>query len=229
MIHQRHKDALFGIISKLTLVNHVYRKYVAPVPHRNGRGLHLHLGCGNEYLPGFVNVDANPREHIDLWIDVRNGLPFKTGSVDSIYTSQMIEHLFPDELDRFLAECYRVLKFGGGLRILVPNLKSAIVAYSQDRHDFFSDWPRSYRSLGGRFSNWIFCDGQHRVGLDFSYLSELLHKAGFRDIAESVAGESRIYTGLPLAPPEHDDAALPRFLYAEAVKERARLTLSEAA
>ena len=97
----------------------------------NGRRLHLHLGCGTKYLPGFVNIDANPLQKTDVWLDVRCGLPFPEGSVDSIYSTHMIEHLYPDELDKLLRECARVLKAGGGMRIVVPSLSNAIIAFQE--------------------------------------------------------------------------------------------------
>jgi predicted SAM-dependent methyltransferase len=144
-------------------------------------------------LPDFVNIDANPREKKDLWLDVRCGLPFRTASVDSIYTAHMLEHLYPDELDNLLRECVRVLKPGGGMRIVVPSLASAIAAYCQNKDRWFDSWPIACESRGGQFSNFIFCAGQHRTAFDFDYLAEVLRKAGFRRIEPSNEGESLIF------------------------------------
>src|SRR6185437_10267652 len=60
----------------------------------NGHRLDLHLGCGPKYLPGFVNIDANPMHKTDILLDIRCGLPFASNSVDSIYSTHMIEHLY---------------------------------------------------------------------------------------------------------------------------------------
>ena len=51
----------------------------------------------------------------------------------------MIEHMYPDELDILLSECARVLKAGGGMRIVVPSLANAIRAFQEKRHDWFYD------------------------------------------------------------------------------------------
>jgi predicted SAM-dependent methyltransferase len=182
-------------------------------------GLHLHLGCGPKYLPGFVNIDANPLRKIDLWLDVRNGLPFRSESVDSIYSTHVLEHLYPNELKNVLCECARVLKRGCGTRIVVPSLSNAILAYNQKKIAWFSDrFPRRYESLGGRFSNFIFCDGQHRTAFDSDYMREMLISAGFSEVLESREGESRLY-GANVPSYELDDGSnLPRSLYIEGFK-----------
>jgi SAM-dependent methyltransferase len=219
LLHQRYKDLCFLVIAKATLPNYWARKCFYALRPTNGRQLHLHLGCGPKYLPGFVNVDANPLQKLDLWLDVRCGLPFRSSVADSIYSTHMFEHFYPDELQRLLRECVRVLKPEGGIRLVVPNLNSAIAAYSQKQHNWFYDaFPRPFESLGGRFSNFVFCDGQHRTAFDFSYMDEVLRRAGFREVEEAREGNSRLYGDK--APPYEpgDSRELPHSLYVEAFK-----------
>ncbi len=218
MLHQRYKNIVFWGISKATLPNYFVRRYLVTPRGENG-ATHLHLGCGTKYLPGFLNLDANLFNKIDVWIDVRNGLPFRANSADSIYSTHMFEHFYPDELKLLLCECLRVLKPGAGLRLVVPSLESAIAAYAQQRTDWFSDsFPRHFDSLGGRFSNFIFCDGQHRTAFDFSYMNEVLQEAGFREVEKSSEGQSRLY-GSTVPPYEPGDSRdLPHSLYVEAFK-----------
>jgi SAM-dependent methyltransferase len=218
VLHQRYKDLVFWGIAKATVPNYFLRRYVMGWGGTNG-ARHLHLGCGTKYLPGFLNVDGNPFNKIDLWLDVRNGLPFRANSVDSIYSTHMFEHFYPDELRRLLGECLRVLKKDGGIRLIVPSLESAIAAYTQGRHDWFYDaFPRHFDSLGGRFSNFVFCDGQHRTAFDFSYISEELCTAGFRKVEQSGEGKSGLYgSGVPAFEPG-DSVELPHSLYVEAWK-----------
>jgi predicted SAM-dependent methyltransferase len=217
LLHQRFKDIAFWGIAKATLPNYLVRRYVLP---RQSHGeTHVHLGCGPKYLQGFINIDANLFNKIDLWLDVRNGLPFPSNSVDSIYSTHMFEHFYPDELRLLLQECLRVLKPRGGIRLIVPNLESAIQAYSQHQSAWFDDsFPRHFDSLGGRFSNFIFCDGQHRTAFDFAHLEEVLRKAGFREVERSAEGKSRLYDGNVPAYEPGDSRELPHSLYVEAFK-----------
>lgn len=219
MLHQRTKDLCFLLISKGSFPNYVFRRYFWRLGNGNGHGVHLHLGCGHTYLKGFINIDANPLLKTDLWLDVRNGLPFPSSSVNSIYATHMLEHFYPDELQSLLKEFMRVLKQGGGVRLIVPSLSSAIAAYSLGRRDWFtSHFPRRYESLGGRFANFIFCDGQHRLAFDFGYFAELLSACGFSEIIEVSEGKSKLYgdTVMPYQPVVV--SGLPHSLYIEAFR-----------
>jgi len=214
VLHQRRKDLIFLLLQKATLPNYWLKRSQAALFPRAENTRHLHLGCGTKYLSGFINVDANPRTKVDLWLDIRCGLPFASRSVDSIYTAHMLEHLYPYELTRLLRDCFRVLKPGSGLRAVVPNLASAVLAYQERRPEWFHNWPVEHQSWGGKFSNYIFCSGQHRTAFDFEYLSEVLYNAGFRDVQQSSEGHSNIYGELvPSFEPRED---LPHSLFVEA-------------
>ena len=216
MLHQRTKDLYFNLLSKATLPNYLAHRLRARLFHATAEPVHLHLGCGPNYLPGFVNIDANPQRKVDLWLDVRNGLPFADGTVDSIYSTHMLEHLYHDELGRLFSECKRVLKAGGGVRFIVPNLETAITAYLQRKSEWFDDYPRKLESVGGRFANFIFCDGQHRTAFDYGHLRELLNNAGFDHTLQLQEGDSSLYHANvpPYAPGDQRDLA--HSLYVEA-------------
>jgi predicted SAM-dependent methyltransferase len=217
LLHQRYKNLAFWGISKAALPNYFLRKYVLGAQPANG-ARHLHLGCGPKYLPGFVNIDGNFFNKIDLWLDVRNGLPFVANSVDSIYSTHMFEHFYADELEKLLRECARVLRPRGGIRLIVPNLESAIAAYERNQVKWFVPYPNNFDSVGGRFSNFVFCDGQHRTAFDFGYMEEVLRRAGFSSVERSSEGKSRLY-GERVPPYEPGDSKdLPHSLYVEGFK-----------
>jgi predicted SAM-dependent methyltransferase len=108
------------------------RRYIHSRARPAADGVRLHLGCGPKYLLGFINVDANPLVKADLWLDVRCGIPFSDGSVSSIYSTHMLEHFYPDELEQLLRECLRVLNPGGGVRFILPSLRNAILATNRN-------------------------------------------------------------------------------------------------
>ena len=57
----------------------------------------------------------------------------ETGSVDAVYSSHNIEHIFPHEVPLALGEFYRVLKEDGIVVITCPDLQSAGEAIAQDK------------------------------------------------------------------------------------------------
>jgi predicted SAM-dependent methyltransferase len=192
MPHQRTRDVYFTALRSLNKLNYWHWKIRGL--RANGSGaVHLHLGCGPKYLSGFVNVDGNLFRKRDVWLDLRNGLPFRSNSVASIYSSHVFEHLYAEELAALLRECHRVLAPGGFLRAVVPDMAVAVRAYLSGDAAFFSDFPRAHRSLGGKLSNLLFCDGGHRQGLDFSYLEELLLDVGFSEVLEQTQDETHFY------------------------------------
>ncbi len=89
----------------------------------------LNLGCGSTVHSSWRNLDVNPlSEEIEYW-DAKQGIPFKSESVDCIYHSHLLEHLTPEDGQIFLEECFRVLKPKGILRVVVPDLEGICKAY----------------------------------------------------------------------------------------------------
>jgi SAM-dependent methyltransferase len=62
--------------------------------------------------------------------DVRKGLPYEDNCLLYLYSSHCFEHLYRDQARRFLGECLRVLKPGGILRLVVPDLELLIRQYT---------------------------------------------------------------------------------------------------
>ena len=83
-------------------------------------GERLHLGCGPEILPGWVNIDLHPYPGVDRVLDVREGLPFE--DVELIFAEHFLEHLELEDAWRLVRECRRVLADDGILRLTTPNL-----------------------------------------------------------------------------------------------------------
>lgn len=180
MVPRIVKAAYYAILSPLMRLNSVrHRKF----PYSLGMSRRAHLGPGQKnYLAGWINVDANLiSSRPDVWADLRYKLPFPDNSLDAVYSHHVIEHL-PD-LDAHFKEMFRCLRSGGVLRVGGPHGDNALVAMQQERLDWFGDWPRKRTSAGGRFENFIFCNGEHLTILTRSFLRELSEKAGFVDVA----------------------------------------------
>ena len=121
-----------------------------------------------EYLDLFKN-------HTFVLHNLEYGMPFPDESVDYLYSSHLLEHLFKDDAANLLREAYRVLKEGGRIRICVPDLEHAISLYhqgnKQEALDFFFTTSKS-----------TYYFSRHKYMYDFDLLRSLLDEAGFIDI-----------------------------------------------
>ncbi|AFY62263.1 glycosyltransferase [Synechococcus sp. PCC 6312] len=89
----------------------------------------LNLGCGYNFHPDWVNVDFTVTGTGVIAHDLKQGIPFADQSFDLVYHSHVLEH-FPKALaDNFIKECYRVLRPGGVIRIVVPDLEQITRQY----------------------------------------------------------------------------------------------------
>jgi len=66
----------------------------------------------------FQSVDSDIICH-----DLRRGLPFPDASFEFVYHSHFLEHLSRENADKFIAECLRVLRPHGLIRVVVPDLE----------------------------------------------------------------------------------------------------------
>ena len=90
---------------------------------------YLNLGCGRRTHPAWTNLDFTPAApEVRAW-DLRKGIPFPDSSVDVVYHSHLLEHLPHQEGAFLIREGYRVLRPGGVLRIVVPDLEGIARAY----------------------------------------------------------------------------------------------------
>ena len=74
--------------------------------------LKIDIGCGKNKKEGYIGIDIDPESKADIVASALN-IPFGDNSVDEIYSRHMVEHLAPDEAEKFFNEIYRVLKIGG--------------------------------------------------------------------------------------------------------------------
>jgi SAM-dependent methyltransferase len=151
----------------------------------------VHLGCGPVLLDGWLNADLRPRTADHIFIDVTEELPFADGSVDYIFTEHLIGDLTYPQAGVMLAECHRVLRSGGRLRISTPNLARLAELYDPNRsplHTHYVEWAvREFAAwadapLEGLVINNLF--QEHPFVYDPATLRHVLQRAGFTDITE---------------------------------------------
>lgn len=153
---------------------------------------------------------SNPR----LW-DCRKSLPFRDYSVDFIYTSHFIEHLPRYQAAKLFAECKRILRPSGVLRICVPNVRLLAEKYVQGDRDFFLTLDNSDINPG-RLKDQADLLVQHFYGYDlwseptlvqklqrlfirghlwmydYESLSNLLYTAGFSTVERCAPAQGKV-------------------------------------
>jgi predicted SAM-dependent methyltransferase len=99
--------------------------------NRKMAGCYLDLGCGPNTSPDFCNLDYNWHPGVDVCWDVTRGLPFADHYISGIFTEHMLEHLALADALTLLAECRRILRAGGVLRIVVPDGQLYLSEYAK--------------------------------------------------------------------------------------------------
>ena len=90
---------------------------------------YLNVGCGNKFHKDWVNIDMSSNSQYVTAVNLLNGIPFEDNYFDVVYHSQVLEHIPKNEATAFIKECNRVLKPGGILRVVVPDLENITREY----------------------------------------------------------------------------------------------------
>lgn len=109
------------------LINKINQQIAYSLPYK---GYVIDLGCGTtpyksyilKVADKYIGVDwknsLHNQDHVDVFADLCNQLPFEENCADTVVSFQVMEHL--TEPDFFLSECYRILKSNGRIFITVP-------------------------------------------------------------------------------------------------------------
>ena len=112
-----------------TRVNSVLSDLFNQVDRNNfDTALKLHIGCGNVYKKGYVNIDLYNSSVADRVMDATK-LDYSDDSVDLIESYHFIEHFSLQTGPKIMTEWYRVLKPGGKVIIECPNIDMWLKKY----------------------------------------------------------------------------------------------------
>jgi predicted SAM-dependent methyltransferase len=90
----------------------------------------LNLGCGTRYHRDWVNVDSwSTGPEVVPYNLLGGSLPFRSNTFDVVYHSHLLEHFPKRYAPILLQECFRVMRPGGIIRVVVPNLEQIAQLY----------------------------------------------------------------------------------------------------
>lgn len=146
----------------------------------------LEIGSGNKPKPGYIHFDVRSNVKADVIGDARQ-LPFGDGEFDEVYSRFFLEHLPRADAKNALVEMFRVLKNGGMLEIIVPNIAYFCRLFIEEKGQK-KEW--ALNKLYG-FENYP--EDHHFFGYDFETLQKALKEAGFALIEQIYAEEQYLH------------------------------------
>lgn len=126
----------------------------------------LNIGCGKDIKQGWINIDISKEISVDISLDIRKDMiPFEDNYADEIYISGVLEQIGDnDQFIHAMNECYRVLKPGKTMTVIVPNAKYAIAhqdpmdvrKFTEATFDYFLMGSNKYNLYGSvyGFKGW---------------------------------------------------------------------------
>ena len=166
----------------------------------------LHVGCGpkrkDRTTRGFntpewheIRLDIDPSVSPDVIGTMTDMSAVASESVDAIYSSHNIEHLYPHEVPLALAEFLRVLKPDGFFVVTCPDLQSVCQLVAEDKLT-----EAAYTSPAGPIAPLDILYGlrpamangnlfmAHRCGFTQKVLTATLQSGGFMQVASMKRG-----------------------------------------
>ncbi len=140
--------------------------YLRPV----GKGIKIHLGCGDYWYDGYLNIDVSVYGGTDMLWDIRTKLPFQDKVVEIIECHDVLEHFNREEVQVLLAEWKRLLIDGGRIAISLPDMDALVAHYSVDKE-------KAIQYIYG-----ITDHPSHKWGYTQETLKKLFEDAGFKNV-----------------------------------------------
>jgi len=169
--------------------------------------------------------------------DVIDGLPFPDNSLDGVYSSHFIEHLDFEVALLYFKEAYRVLRPGGVMRTICPDLGIWIEKLYTSEDKFFetykelihNNWySNKVKNFADKLStksqifNSMFFNWGHKWMWDEEALRKELSKVGFRNITRTNFGESKLEGSAELETNSNETVDISRkmeSIYLDAIKD----------
>jgi SAM-dependent methyltransferase len=142
----------------------------------------LHVGCGPCAAAGWVNADLHEGPGVDLACDIRRGIPRPSESFDYVVAIHVLQDLAYADIPPSLKELHRVLKPGGVLRLGLPDLDKALLAYFTGDDRYFYVPARDAEDIGAKLITQLVWYGSVRTPMTYGFIAERLAHAGFQKV-----------------------------------------------
>lgn len=134
----------------------------------------LHLGCGHNILPNFINIDIRLDLGADIIDDIATLDAFNYNSVDLIYSSHVLEHFSRSKYLSVLERWYSILSSGGTIRLSVPDFSKVV--------DMYNSGYQLKNLMGFLYGGQTYEQNYHYIAFDFNTLKCDLESVGFKNV-----------------------------------------------
>lgn len=148
----------------------------------------LNWGCGMHPTPGWLNSDLKQAPGIDISCDLRDGLPIEDDALDYVASNHALPMIAYPDLVPALGELRRVLRPGGVLRLILPDLDRAIAAYLDGDRDYFMVPDEDEPTTSGKAIVHLLWYGWSVSMFTEEFTRGLLLRAGFRRVVACSPG-----------------------------------------
>ena len=93
----------------------------------------VNIACGSSYIDGWLNLDYSAVSPAVTKANLLGRLPLSDVSTEVVYSSHFLEHIPRKKVEGFLSECFRVMKPGGQIRLVLPDLEELCREYLRQR------------------------------------------------------------------------------------------------
>jgi predicted SAM-dependent methyltransferase len=155
---------------------------------RHGRSLRVHLGCGDDRLDGFINLDCRMARAADVIMDL-NEPRFASHSLALAFSNAFFEHLYRNSRLGHLRRIYDALESSGVCCYIGLPFFRNIARYYLERgpgtagpgFDLYNVYRYTHGDPEHAGSWWL--AQLHKSLFDEEELSSLLEESGFRSFA----------------------------------------------
>lgn len=95
----------------------------------------INIACGEVYVGGWMNLDYSPHSSGVMRANILNRLPVDDTTADVVYSSHFFEHIPRKMVTHFVGECFRILKSGAYLRLVMPDFEELCRCYLTSREN----------------------------------------------------------------------------------------------
>lgn len=157
-----------------------------PSPVGNEGKLRLHLGCGQDYWPGYVNIDADQTAPADVHMDFTHVAErFERNSSEEVVMIHSLGYLNLWQARELFRDVHALLVEGGTFVVETPDLAKCAAAISMHENDLPS-YLEAARAIYGFDLQYIQRRARFRpyaFGWSWWHLQRELHEAGFAEVA----------------------------------------------